>query len=229
MTLLNMTVGLVLIAVAAAETVLFFYFFTKYQKTLSIQALLGVIAGMVVWVAANGIAIFLGGDVTFIEKFAYLGGTLLTSSFLLFIFAFPYPKNHTIEALKYLPAVSVLFFGYLLFFTDTFLRKLSVDGISSSQIEQSGLSLWVWSFFIIVVWISALIELKRRYTEQIGETKERLRYLLIGVYISLFIGIISDILFPLFYKRTFAGLASLFSVVWLIFMIKAIRYREKEA
>lgn len=216
-----------LIAVAAAEAVLFFYFFTKYQKTLGIKALLGVIGGIVVWVAANGVAIFLGGDVTFIEKFAYLGGTLLTSSFLLFIFSFPYPKNHSIEALQYLPMVSVVFFGYLLFFTDTFLRKLTVFGNSSSFIEQNGLSLWVFSMFIIIVWILAFRELQKRYREQIGETKERLRLLLIGVYISLFIGIVSDILFPLFYKRTFAGLASLFSLVWLIFMIKAIRYREK--
>lgn len=222
---LSIVYGSVLSLVALAELGLFFYFW-QYEKTISIKAFLWVIFGTVLWVGGNAIAAFQAhADVTFVEKFCYLGGTILTTSFLVFINSFPYPKSQFIHTLKYLPVVSGIFFGYLLFFTDTFIGKLTIDNGFSTEVTQ-GLSLYVWTFFFLVVWILAARELVVRYKTNFGETKRRLLYLLLGVGISLFIGVISDVIIPLFNQTTFLPLASSFSVVWLIFIIKGIRYEE---
>lgn len=223
---LSITYGSVLSAVAIAELGLFIYFL-RYEKTESTKAFLWVILGTVIWVGANAIAAFhSNADVTFIEKFTYFGGTILSTSFLVFINAFPYPKSDFIKTLKYLPLVSTIFFGYTLFFTTTFLGELSINNGFSTEAQQ-GLSLYIWTVFFLVVWALSLKELIIRFKENIGETRRRLLYLLIGISISLFVGVISDVIFPLFNATTFLPLASSFSVVWLIFMIKGIRYQEK--
>lgn len=214
-------------AVALAEIGLLVYFIRFYQKTITIRFFILVIAGTILWVGSNAIAALSAtGDISFFERFAYLGGTLLTTSFLVFVYAFPYPKSQFIQTLQYLPIVSSIFFGYLVFFTDTFFSKITIDHGVSTMVRQ-GLSLYVWTAFFMVVWFLAVRELVRRYRESVADVRQRLRYLLIGVGISLFVGVISDVIMPLITKRDYLTVASSFSVVWLIFIIKGIRYQGK--
>lgn len=222
---LSITYGSALSLVTLAEIGLFIYFL-KYERSMAIDAFRWVIAGVILWVGSNAIAAFTAdGDVTFVEKFTYLGGIILTTSFLVFIHAFPFAKSQFIHTLKYLPLISGIFFGYIIFFTDTFVGKITINNGFSTEASQ-GLSLYVWTLFFLIIWVLAARELIVRYKANVGETKKRLLYLLIGVGISLFVGVISDVITPLFFQTTFLPLASSFSLVWLIFMIKAIRYRE---
>ncbi len=214
--------GIVVLLIGLTEVGLFIYFL-RYQKTITIKAYLAFIGGVAMWVLANAISQLQGsGDVSFNEKFAYLGGTILTTSFLVFIHAFPYPKSTFINRLKYFPILATGFFGYLLFFTKSFYDQLELKGYFSEWGKASW-GLYVWTIFMLMVWILALIELIRRFRDASGDDRKRLKYLLIGVGISAFIGVTTDVIAPLFLNGIILALASASSIIWLWFTVKAVR------
>ncbi|MBI3956819.1 MAG: hypothetical protein HY340_02415 [Candidatus Kerfeldbacteria bacterium] len=218
----NFIPGILLSIIALMEFGLFFYFL-RYEKTHSIRAYLIFIAGVIIWVGSNGISLLVGeGDVTFGQKFAYLGGTIIATSFLYFIHSFPHPLNRTIFWLRHLWWVSAIVFGYLLFFTNTFLERqiLLNDGVMQTS---PGAALWVWSIFFLIVWGFGLAELIRRFRLFAGMDRIRLRYLLVGVTVSLFVGIITDVILPLTSVQHFAWEGPLLSVIWLWFSVRAVR------
>lgn len=113
MTPLSITLGSVLSLVALAELGLFIYFL-RYEKTIAIKAFMEVIFGTALWVGGNAISIFSSqGNPLLPDNFTYLGGTLLATSFLVFIHSFPYPKTHFIQTLQNIPLVAVSKFGYV--------------------------------------------------------------------------------------------------------------------
>ena len=220
----NFLPGIILLLIAPIELGLFIFFW-RYEKTITIKAYLAFIAGVILWVGANGVSLIVGdGDVTAIQKFTFLGGVLITSGFLLFIYCFPYPRSKAVAVLKYLPLVATVLFGLWIFIGDSFLGEESItlkQGILQTQPEAVGI--WVWSVFVVLAWLASVIELIRRYLKTAGVEKRRLRYLVVGVIISGVVGIASDVVFPLASIQYFAWLGSGFSIVWLWFSVKAVR------
>ena len=219
----NFLPGVILLLIAGFEIALF-VFFWRYEKTITIKAYLIFIAGVILWVGANGISMIIGnGDVTFVQKFTYLGGTLITAGFLLFVYCFPYPQSRMVHYLKYLPLISGIIFGAWFFLGNSFFAARSIileDGIMRTTLISKGLL--VWTIFFLIVWVLAIIELIRRFHSAVGNEKRRLYYLLIGVIISLFIGTITDVILPIANVAHYAWLGSGFSIVWLWFSVKAV-------
>lgn len=214
--------GTFLLVVAVADTVLFFYFL-RYEKTITIKAYLAFISGVFFWVFGNAISYFsVNPDITFFQKLTYLGGTLLASSFLLFIHSFPYPRSRAIEKLRYLPFVVTIITAFFLFATNTVVKHtVLVQGRSFMMQTQPGL--FIWSFVFIIIWTLAAYELIRRFRRETGDARNRLRYLTIGVSISLVVGIVTDVIVPLTSIQNFPWVGPGFSVVWLWFTVKAVR------
>lgn len=219
---MRLFLGLLLAAVTVLEILIFIYFY-RYEKSLAIKAYLAVIAGVVIWVGSNCLTLFSANvDVTILQKFTWLGGTLLTSSFLLFIYSFPYPKGNNIKVLSFFPALSTFFFGYLLFFTDSFVTKIELVG-TGTAINKTSISLWTWSIFFLLTWIFALRKLIQRYHESEGQTRYRIKNLVIGISISLLASIVLDVLMPLIGHQNIIWVSPALSIVWLGLTVKAVR------
>lgn len=220
---INVIIGSILLLVALAEFGLLI-FFLRYVRTITILSYLGFIAGIALWVGANGISFLqIEGDITSIQKFAYLGGTLLISSFLVFAHSFPYPVHKSINTLKYFPVIAVMVFGYMLFGSNYFFstEHYFLKGYDMIVTRSSGLS--VWTVFFLVVWALAVYELLCRYRQPQTTQKLRIYYLLIGIAITSVIGITSDVIMPYFAIPNYAWVGPLFSVVWVWFTVKAVR------
>jgi hypothetical protein len=160
----NFIPGIILLIIAIAEIGLFLYFF-RYQKTITINAYLAFIGGVIIWVASNNASYLHGdGDITVMQKIAFLGGTILSAAFLLFIHTFPHPVSRIFRVLIGLSVVSTLIFSCLLFLTDLFLNKKGVL-LSNGLYDTVGRGpvVWIWSLFILALWILSAIELLRRF------------------------------------------------------------------
>ncbi|MFH1235995.1 MAG: histidine kinase N-terminal 7TM domain-containing protein [Parcubacteria group bacterium] len=220
----NFLPGIILLLIAGFEIGLF-VFFWRYEKTITIKAYLAFIAGVILWVGANGVSLVVGnGDVSSIQKFTFLGGALITSDLLLFIYCFPYPRSKFVYVLKYLPFVSMVLFGLWLFTGNSFIGAESIDlqdGVLQTHSQSAGIL--AWSVFLVVAWMISAFELIRRFLSASGVDRKRLYYLLVGVSISGVVGIVSDVIFPLVSLPYFAWLGSGFSIVWLWFSVKAVR------
>ncbi|MFH1235994.1 MAG: histidine kinase N-terminal 7TM domain-containing protein [Parcubacteria group bacterium] len=218
----NFLPGIVLALIALIELG-FFLFFWRYEKTITIKAYLGFIAGVILWVGSNSIAYLHGdGDISFILRFAYFGGTLVASSFIVFIHAFPHPRSRYIHVLKYFPFVACAVFGILLFGTQTFYRVFELHNGVMSNVTY-GISAKIWSVFFVATWIFGLVELLRRHRRSEGFERRRFRYLMIGVVFSLIIGVTTDVVLPLFNLIHYGWFGPGMSVVWLWFSVKAVR------
>lgn len=220
----NFLPGIILLLIALIELGLF-VFFWRYEKTITIRAYLVFIAGVILWVAANGLTLITGnGDVTSIQKFTFLGGTLITTGFLLFIFCFPFPRSRIVHTLQYLPLLATTVFAYWLFVGDSFFGGGMItleNGILETQKQSTGII--IWSVSIVAAWLASVIELQRRFIRSSGIDRRRLLYILVGVVISGVVGIVSDVIFPLVSAPYFAWLGSGFSIVWLWFTVKAVK------
>lgn len=220
--LVNFLPGIGLLLIALVELGLF-AFFWRYEKTITIKAYLAFIAGIILWVGSNAVAYLHGdGDVSLILRFAYLGGTLVASSFIVFIHAFPHPKSQFIHTLKYFPIVACLVFAALLFWGDSFYRLFELrDGVMSNT--SYGISAKIWTAFFIITWLFGLFELIQRHQHSAGAEQRRLRYVMIGVVFSLVIGVTTDVVLPLFNLFHQGWFGPAMSIVWLWFSVRAIR------
>lgn len=211
----------VLLTIVTIAEIGFFVYFLRYQKTITIQAFLALIAGVILWVASNAFSFFLGnGDVTFPQKFAYIGGTIIPFAFLVFVYSFPYPIYKSVFFLKKIAIGAVLVFTSLFLFTESFHAEMKNGIIPTTK---QGVILWTWAALFLIVWLAGAIELFRRYFRSSGETHLRLRYLLYGVVISSVVGILTDVIFPVTMTVHYAWLGPAASLVWLGFSIKAVR------
>lgn len=220
--LVNFLPGIGLLLIALVELGLFIFFW-RYEKTVTIKAYLGFIAGIILWVGSNAIAYLHGdGDISFILRFAYLGGTLVASSFIVFIHAFPHPTGRYINILKYLPFVACAIFGTLLFWGDSFYRLFELqNGVMTNTTY--GITAKIWTIFFLVAWLFGLYELIHRNRRAAGVERRRFQYLMIGVVFSLVVGVTTDVVLPLFNLIHQGWLGPGMSVVWLWFSVKAVR------
>lgn len=214
--------GITLLAIALADAVLFFYFL-RYEKTITIKAYLAFIAGVFLWVLSNALSYLSNSsDITLFQKFSYLGGTIITASFLLFIHSFPFPTGRIVHALKWFAVAFSIIVAILLFGTDVLVSHIEMVGGKAFQfVVQPGLI--IWSFLFVILWTLAVYELIQRYVGAAGETRKRLQYLVIGISISLVMGLISDVIFPLTAIQNYPWIGPTFSLVWLWYSVKAVR------
>lgn len=220
---INVIIGSILLLVALAEFGLLI-FFSRYVRTITIWSYLGFIAGVILWVGANAVSFFqIEGDITSLQKFAYFGGTIFVSSFLVFAHSFPYPVHKLINTLKYYPLVASAFFAYLLFGSNHFFPTghIVLQGNYMSTTRSAGLM--IWTIFFLVTWALAVYALVHRYRQPATTQKRRIYYLLIGIAISSIIGIATDVIMPYFAIQHHAWIGPLFSVVWIWFTVKAVR------
>lgn len=220
---INVIIGYILLLVTLAELGLLI-FFSRYVRTITIWSYLGFIAGVILWVGANAISFLqIGGDITNIQKFAYLGGTILASSFLVFSHSFPYPVHKIINTVKYYPFVVIPIFIYFLFGSNNFFAPGDII-LQGSNLSVSGTpGLKIWTIFFLLTWVFAVYALIHRYRQPHTTSKQRIYYLLVGIGFSSLVSIATDVIMPLYSIQYFAWFGSLFSVVWMWFTVKAVR------
>jgi hypothetical protein len=144
---------------------------------------------------------------------------LIAPSFLFFCIVYPFPSflnNFKNILLIYIPAIIV---SIMLLIPDIMIKGVFIDDVN--QVELC----WGYYIYFIVFVLYILIALNmlvRKYLKSDGVSKYQLKYIISGATIGFTIGIIFDLLFPLFGNYNLIWIGPYSSIVLMIFVYRLI-------
>jgi hypothetical protein len=149
----------------------------------------------------------------------YISAMLIAPSFLFFCIVYPFPSflnNFKNILLIYIPAIIV---SIMLLIPDIMIKGVFIDDVN--QVELC----WGYYIYFIVFVLYILIALNmlvRKYLKSDGVSKYQLKYIISGATIGFTIGIIFDLLFPLFGNYNLIWIGPYSSIVLMIFVYRLI-------
>lgn len=218
---LNQTILLVTFFANSALAVLVF---SKNWKSVINRSLGLFIIAIAIW----NLSIFfvqISGSMVW-GRLSFASAAIIPGAFFIFSKIFTKHISHQqISRITYLLIViPSIFFFFVALTTDLILKKVEV--VDSVLTRETGvLYIFFGIYFVLYAFISFYI-LYKRYRISTGIFKMQIRYLFIGTFIFAFIGVITNLLFPLIGNFNFNELGPLFSVIMMAFFTYAIvQYR----
>ncbi len=177
------------------------------------------------WLATNYLAYFTG-DIPGTRIFGYvtfLFGTLIMPSFLLFCLNFPFssPINRWI---KFLLTIPPLLFCYLSF-TNLFLKNqiIGSDGIAIPVYGDYHFIFGIYIFYYLFLSFRLLIQ---KYSKSEPIEKVKLTYIIISFGVASFLGVLADIILPIFIENSRSYWGSLGTIlISIAFAYSILRHR----
>ncbi len=201
-------------------------YFRGVNKKIANVFILTVIAAFL-WILAMFFYRFSQNDETILLlcRFLYASAALIPVTLLYFAYFFPTGAN-ALSRLKFililLPAVALI---YLTLFTDTIVyNAYAVKG--GEHFIVWGKFYWLYVIYIPAYFSWSLQILFKRYRENTGIVRAQALYILVGISISSFIAMISNLILPSFsyFKLNWLGQAA--TIIWVSLTIYPIvRYR----
>lgn len=211
-----MLIGIILLIIALTELFIGFWFLVKYKNNQATFWYGLVCLGVTLYVGANGIGylgIFLNGNIA--ERIAWLGALLFTISFLSFVYSYPVVKKKAAD-LMVLIIWPLAVFAPVFLWTNFIIKNNGILHYREGYTRAFGEYFWYFLIFFLVYWLWSIIILGQRLKDSDGLHRRNLMIILWGVLISLFAGVIFDIILPLTHPLSnFGYIGSLFTSVWL--------------
>lgn len=176
--------------------------------------------GVSMWVFTSGLANILSEfqsitQATIINNhFLFWGPVIALSALLIVTWLFPFP-SYAIEApAKVVLLFPIIFFGLLIFFTNTIVVSVSTELPYESVVYGPVYPYFI--LFVLVYYFWSLITLIQKYRVAVGFQKAILLKFLIGIAGSGVIGVYTNGLMPLLYNdQSLWWLGPEASIVWL--------------
>ncbi|MFH0952586.1 MAG: histidine kinase N-terminal 7TM domain-containing protein [Patescibacteria group bacterium] len=209
--------GIVLLIIASLEVILGIYIVLRYQRSEINLWYVLFIFSVALWVGTNSY-IYLtnpGGASYEFEKISWFAGVLVTATFLMFSFYFPYKSKTISPHYLFLVIIPVLFFTPYIFAGKLFLEGIKVTD-QGYGIEVGPL-FYLFPIFFLVYWSWAITNLFKKFKVSDGVHHWQLKYLLIGVIVPVAIITITDIFLPWLSSSKLGWVGSASSAIWLGF------------
>lgn len=210
-----MTIGVILVIIAAGELILGLWFLTRRSRN---QTMLwyGLFAiSSAVYVGSNGLGFIL--DVGFgrmAENFGWAGGALATACYLPFSYSFPIPRR-PIRELLILVIWPVLIFVPGFLFSNAFLAQERIVSFGTGYQTVEGPYFWLFIIFLAVYWGWSIGNHIRVFVRGDGATRGNVGIILVGTLLSLIVTMYFDVLKPITAVSTLGYVGSLMTTFWL--------------
>ncbi|MBU1148654.1 hypothetical protein KKI23_01045 [Patescibacteria group bacterium] len=209
-----------LLAVGLIELFLGIWLLIKYQRS-AINTWYGLfIFSVAAWVFSNAglyLSEYLGNNnsLFLFNQLTWLAGVVLTCAFLFFSFVFPFSQKPIKKWAYLLFLIPLTLFSFLVFFTDNFQTDILIA--ANSQRYVMGDLFYLFPPFFFVYWIWSITNLAKKYQAADGIHKWQIKYLLIGIIVSLLIIIGVDIIPITFGWKVINGVGEFATLIWLFF------------
>lgn len=213
-TIILFAVGLVIITLAGV--VLF-----SNSKSRSNQSFAGICFSMVLWLVSNQLSNTMTNyeTVLLLNKLIFAAITLL--SYFLFYFSLTFPEDNHVFAKKRfalsIPAITV----FLLSLTNLVVKDVIIKENISEVVFGSFSFLFAASFLGYVVF--AFYFLVKNFVSSSGTKRQQIRFVLLGLFLSIFLGLITNLILPFIFNNfsatTFGGYFVIFFAVFTAYAI----------
>lgn len=210
-----MTIGIILLVIAAGELVLGLWFITQRSRNQT-TLWYGLFAlGSAVYVGANGLGFV--SDVQYgklAENFAWAGGAIATAFFLPFSYSFPIPRRPLRELVILALWPALLFIpGFL--FSGAFITQQRIVHFGNGYKTAQGPYMWFFLVFLAVYWLWSLANLIGTIRRSDGTNRRNTNIILGGTLVSLVLTSYFDVFIPLTEPSRVGYIGSLMTIVWL--------------
>jgi len=185
------------------------------------------VVSVIAWVSLNTmLATNLETEIkTFINKFAFFAAAFIPTSLWLFSYSFPWPKIKLFPKYTLTALILPIILGVFVVCTDL----LVGDYVKTEMVNFGKLFVFVVVYFVFFFTYS-LINFLKTYKEQNDIYKRIIKLLIIGIFTSSFIGVISELILPLVGYNHFSLLRGWIgpfsSLIWLIFSTKILMIKK---
>ena len=212
-----MVIGYLLLAIALIEFILGLRFIFGYQKSQTTIWYGLFCIGASIYVGANAFG-YLGNVLngSMAERIAWIGATFLTACFLTFVMSFPIPSKPW-EEMVILVLWPMAIFVPAFIATNLLVENNNLINYQAGYIRVLGSYFWFFLVYFSVYWLWSIFLLLWKIRSHAG-SPFLLKFLLIGVIISLAVATYFDIILPASQDMSkFGYIGSLFTSVWLGF------------
>ncbi len=216
-----MLVGYLLLILAVAQISIGAFFLIRHNRKLS-RVSFGLLAlCSALYVGTNGVSMaHWVGHQNILEILIWVEITLITCSFFLFSFSFPFLKKNGSNLVPLL-GWPILFFVTSLAFTPIVV-SFQTDSVANGQYTiNAGPFIWQFALFLVIYISWAMINLTKR--QHLAQDGQRIT-LRTNAYFALLwaLAVITfDIVLPLLGIMTFSYIGSIISAIWIITATRA--------
>ncbi len=211
-----MVIGITLLLIAIIDLLVGLTLLFRYERSQSATyyGLFALAVGLYVGANGFGYTAWFENNSVF-ETLAWTGGILTAVFFLPFSFSFPHPKKTLRELLPYVVWPMCVFVPGLVL-TDVFIDRQSIVQFGHGYTTQTGDFFWLLLLCFAVYWGWGILNLVRSYRSSSGYYRWMIKIFLVGLFASLVISTIFDIVMPLTSPTRLGFVGSMFSSVWLL-------------
>jgi small-conductance mechanosensitive channel len=157
---------------------------------------------------------------------SYVSGAFIAANVAIFSFYFPFAKNVN---KKLIFTIFLLFLVLLIFLlTSGIIVKPTVLSADFSLLELRA-SLWgsvIYGVYLIIMFYIFFKNFIEKYINVDGFAKSQIKLILIGVSISLIVGLISNVIAPIYIGSRIGWLGPLSSVVMAFFAVHLLFFKQ---
>ena len=210
----------ILLVVGLIELFLGIWLLIKYQRSAINTGYSVFVFSVASWVLSNA-GLYLsehlnnGSWLFLFNQLTWLTGVILTCAFLIFSFVFPFSQKPIKKWAWWLFLIPLALFTFLIFFTDNF--QTNIIMAENSQRYVMGNLFYSFPVFFFFYWIWSIVNLAKKYQVADGIHKWQIKYLLIGIIVSLLIIIGVDIIPITFGWKVINGVGEFATLIWLFF------------
>ncbi|MFA6525441.1 MAG: histidine kinase N-terminal 7TM domain-containing protein [Patescibacteria group bacterium] len=173
------------------------------------------------WVWPIGIVVFLNNQqsIEFFTKLTWVGPIFMAPALLLFSWIFPY-KSIEIKLKHWLILIFPVIVSMFFLYSSTCPIIDSIEMTVWRRVH-FGPGIHIFNTLFVFYWIWAMVNFYQTYKASEGIHRWQLKYLLIGIVVSSFFGILFDLIFPwfgVFMYDIFSVIGAITSVIWLGFV-----------
>ncbi|MFA6512443.1 MAG: histidine kinase N-terminal 7TM domain-containing protein [Patescibacteria group bacterium] len=192
------------------------FIFTRYQRESRI-IMYGMFALMVGgWVLLNGVGLLFergGATSDFFGRSAFVFAAFIFPFMYVFSVLFPFPSARIDGRFVFLALLPAILLSALAYFTDAL-----IQGFDLTRYAQTipGEGFWLYVLYILIFFGLILAELLGKFRRSDGIHRWQLKYLIIVIALSGFIGIITVLILPyIWYFDSLAWIGPCSSIIWL--------------
>ena len=155
-------------------------------------------------------------------QISYFLGILISSTFLLFSFSYPYDKN-LIRRHIFILLIVIIIFACLIFFTDTIIVQSSVTRNITHPVWSYG-SLWfLFDAYFVGCWFLGIFVIYKKFlNEKEIVLRRHLKILVIALIIGVIPPIVTSIFLPRFGVYSYDWLGPASSLIWIMVVAYSI-------
>ncbi len=153
----------------------------------------------------------------------YIAAMLIAPSFLFFCIVYPFP-SFLINFKKILQIyIAAIIVSIILLIPDVMIKGVLINDINQVELH------WGYYIYFVVFILYILIALKmliRKYSKSDGVSRFQLKYIISGAIIGFVVGIIFDLILPLFGNYNLIWIGPYSSLILMIFVYYLISKKE---